>query len=412
MRKERLIVPLLAVALLGWMAGQAASSLLFQREMGRALEDLEARGELAVAHVDVERGWWSSTGHIELEPLFGEAWGLELDYRARHGILSTHLDGEAVLRHGPEGKRLFGDSLDSSAPRWEASYHTLSGTLEAGIRLSPLRITQQERELRFDGGRLTVSGEQGNWQLRAELADWELSDGDTRLRVGPAVLNSRYAYTEGAHTFTQTDRLSVSALTWQQPQLRLDARDLALTNRMTLDDQELRLRLDLDLGEVHSAEQVLLEGELEAELSRLNADALRGVMAQLRDLAASGDHRLDRREALAWLEPQLLQVLQDSPRLDVLQLVLDSPMTGLSARINGALFFDGRRLESLSLVELDDPAMQAQWQRRLDGDFTWHDLPTVVALWLGLPLDTRTLQIDIGRGQVRVNSRPLPPLWR
>ncbi|MCG6659740.1 DUF945 family protein [Halomonas campisalis] len=412
MRKERLIVPLLAVMVLGWMAGQAASSLLFERELERALDDLEARGDLAVQRQDVSQGWWSSTGRIELQPLFGDAWRLELGYRARHGILSTHLGGEAVLRHGPEGKRLFGDSLDSSAPRWEATYRTLTGTLEAGLRLSPLRITQQERELTFDGGRLTVSGEQGSWQLRAELDDWQLSDGDSRLVVGPSVLNSRYAYTARAHTFTQTDRLSVSSLAWHQPQLRLDARDLALSNRMTLDDQELRLRLDLDLGEVYSADQVLLTGELEAELSRLHADSLRVAMLRLRDLAASGHHDLQWRAALALLEPELLDVLQDSPRLDVMQLELDSPMTGLAARIDGSLFFDGRRLEPLSLVELDDPAMQAQWRRRLDGDFTWYDLPTVAALWLGLPLDTRTLQIDIGRGQVRVNSRPLPPLWR
>ena len=135
-------------------------------------------------------------------------------------------------------------------------------------------------------------------------------------------------------------------------------------------------------------------------------------MLRLRTLAANGGQQMTRDMLLAELEPQLLSLLEDSPRLDLSLLELDSPMLGLSAKVDGALFLDGRQPELLSLTELDDPAVQQRWRQRLDGDFVWHELPTVVALWLGLPLDTRTLQIDIGRGQVRVNGRPLPPLWR
>ncbi len=412
MRKERLIVPLLGGVLLVWLIGQALSSWIFEREMRRLLSDLDARGEFGVLRSEVEQGWWTSSGLIHLAPLLGELWQLELSYRASHGVLSTHLDGEAVLRHGPDGVRLFGDSLPTSPPLWEASYRTLSGTLEGGLQLAPLRITQQERELVFAGGRLRFSGEQGNWRLRAQLDGWRLSDGVAQLEIGPATLNSHYAYTEGAYSFTQEDHLQLASLTWQQPQLRLDVSNLQLANRIMLDDQELRMRLDLDLGEVHTAEQVLLTGELSAELSRLSADAIRATMKRVRELAASGHHGVGRHELLADLEPQLLQVLQDSPRLDLARLELESPMMGLAARLDGALFFDARRLDELSLLALDDPDMQQRWRRRLDGDFTWHELPTVAALWLGLPLDTRTLEIDIGRGQVRVNSRPLPPLRR
>ncbi|MCE8034214.1 DUF945 family protein [Halomonas sp. MCCC 1A11057] len=412
MRKERLIVPLLVVLLFAWMAAQAISSWLFEREMARTLADLEARGELDIERVDVDQGWWTSTGRIHLAPLFGQAWRLELTYQARHGVLSTHLDGEVMLRHGPENRHLFGESLATAPPLWEARYHVLSGTLEGGIQLAPLRITQQERELTFEGGRLRFSGEQGNWRLRAQLQSWVLSDGAARLEIGPAILNSQYAYTEGAHSFTQEDRLQIESLSWHQPQLKLDASAIRLANRVSLDDQELRIQLDLDLGEIHTAEQVLLTGQTELELSRLNADAIRATMTRLRKLAAGGQTGTKREALLAHLEPYLLAVLQDSPRLDLQRLELDSPMLGLSAQVDGSLFFDGRRLESLSLVDFDQPAVKERWRRRLDGDFTWHELPTVVALWLGLPLDTRTLEIDIGRGQVRVNSRPLPPLWR
>ncbi|MCC5883098.1 MAG: DUF945 family protein [Halomonas sp.] len=412
MRKERLIVPALIVLLLAWFGAQAMSSWLFEREMSRTLADLEARGELEIARVDVEQGWWASSGRIHLAPLFGHMWQLELTYHARHGVLSTNLDGEAMLRHGPDAIHLFGDSLASPPPVWEASYHTLTGTLEGGLQLAPLRITQQERELAFEGGRLRFSGEQGNWRVRAHLNSWMLSDGAARLEVGPAILNSQYAYTEGAYSFTQEDRLQIESLSWHQPQLKLDAAGLRLANRISLDEQELMMQLDLDLGEIHTADQVLLTGQMDVELSRLNADALRATMTRLRKLAASGHHGMGREALLSEIEPYVLAVLQDSPRLDLQRLALDSPMLGLSARVDGSLFFDGRRLEDLSLVGFDDPAVKERWRRRLDGDFTWHELPTVVALWLGLPLDTRTLEVDIGRGQVRVNSRPLPPLWR
>ncbi len=275
-----------------------------------------------------------------------------------------------------------------------------------------LRITQQQRELSFEGGRLRFSGEQGSWRVHAQFEPWVISDGEVRLEVGPAILNSQYAYTEGAHSFIQEDRLQVESLSWHQPQLKLDASAIRLANRTVLDDQELRMQLDLDLGEIHTAEQLLLQGQMEVELSRFNADAIRSAMSRFRQLAAGGQPGMGESEMLIDLEPHLLATLQDSPRLDLSRLELDSPMLGLSAQVDGSLFFDGRQLEELSLVDIDKPASKERWRRRLDGDFTWHELPTVVALWLGLPLDTRTLEVDIGRGQVRVNGRPLPPLRR
>ena len=412
MRKERLIVPLLIGGLLAWMAGQAASSWFFERELSLALEDMQARGELEIERVDIERGWWVSTGHIHLAPLLDDGWQLEVTYRARHGVLNTYLNGDVTLHHGPDGVRFFDDALASSSPLWEARYRTLSRQLEGGLRIAPMHITQQARELTLQGGTLRFSGERGSWQLRAQFLPWVLSDGDVRLAAGPATLNSEYAYTAGAHAFHQLDHLHIEALAWHQPELKLDASDIQLAQRIILDERELRIQLQLDLGEIHTAEKLLLAGRVDAELSRLNADALRSVMKRLRTLAADSGQQMSRQVLLAELEPQLLSLLEDSPRLDLSLLELESPMLGLSAKVDGALFLDGRQPELLSLTELDDPAVQQNWRQRLDGDFVWHELPTVVALWLGLPLDTRTLQIDIGRGQVRVNGRPLPPLGR
>lgn len=412
MRKERLIVPVLVVVAVIWAVAQLIASLLFERELSRALRDLEARGQVVVERLEAERGWLVSSGRLRLAPLLGDGWQLEVDYEARHGVFSTRVDGRVQPLYGPGQRRLFGDLLPSSPPRWLALYKTLGGTLEGRIQLAPFVVQQGKRELDFTGGNLTFGGQYGDWRLRLGLTPWRLSDGPATLEVGPMSLESRYAYTAGAHHFTQDDRLHVERLTWQQPTLLLEANELVYLSRMHLDERELRIDGDLEIGEVRTADQVLLTGRVDMELSRLHADALRATLSVLRDEAARSRRGRSGRELLGVLEPSLIAMLQDSPRLDVTEVNLESPMLGLAAHGDGALFFDARRLDELSLVRLDEPEERARWRARLDGDFVWQDVPTVVALWLGLPLDTRQLEIDVVRGQVRVNGRPLPPLRR
>lgn len=411
MRKERLIVPVVVGLVLLWAVAQYIASLLFERELARALEDLEARGELVVERSEVERGWLASSGTVRISPLLGDGWQLVLPYRARHGVLSTRVDGQAHPTLGPHQVRLFGDALPSRAPHWQARYQTLGGTLDGNVRLSPFLVSQGLRELDFQGGKITFGGEYGDWWLRARLQPWRLTDGVATLEAGPATLESRYAYTEGAYHFTQHDLLRLDSLAWRQPDLELEGSELLYRSRVQLDDRELRLDGELTLGRVMAAEQVLLTGKVAMELSRIHADALRAALLRLREEVMQA-HRQTPRELVERLEPELLAMLHDSPRLDVTAVDLDSPMLGLAAQGEGALIFDPRRLDELSVARLDEEAEQARWLTRLDGDFTWHDVPTVVALWLGLPLDTRELEIDVVRGRVRVNGRPLPPLWR
>lgn len=411
MRKERLIVPVAVTLAVVWAVAQLLASLLFERELSRALVDLEARGELVVERSDVERGWLSSSGVVHISPVLGDGWRLELSYAARHGVFSTRVEGGAHPSTGPRQLRLFGDWLPSSPPRWHARYQTLGGTLEGSIQLAPFLISQGPRELDFRGGQISFGGVYGDWRLRARLQPWRLTDGAATLASGPVTLESRYAYTAGAHHFTQHDLLRIDELAWQQPGLELEAHDLFYLSRMQLDDSELRIDGELTLASVLVADQVLLSGRVAMEVSRINADALREALAGLRREAAQALER-DPQELLSRLEPALLAILVDSPRLDLKAVDLDSPMLGVAARGDGALFFDPRGLDELSLVRLDDEAEQARWLGRLDGDFVWREVPAVVSLWLGLPLSTQDLEIDVIRGQVRVNGRPMPPLWR
>ncbi|GED21228.1 DUF945 family protein [Halomonas halmophila] len=408
MRKERLIVPVILGVALAWAVAQTIASLMFERELVRAIRDLQARGELSIWRREADQGWLTSSGVIELAPLFGDLWHLEIHYHARHGLLSTRMEGSL-------DPHLDGVAEEAAIrPAWEARYHLLSGTFDGSMELAPLEVRQEERTFTLRGTRFAVQGEFGNWRGRAHVESARLEDGNTMLEAGPITLESRYAYVDGAYHFTQRDLLKVNGLSWRSPDLALNAEQLVLHSKTELDEEELRVRAELGLGQVMSADQVLLEGSMVGELSRLDADALRSLLAHLKSATARGGAGLRGRDLLAYLADDIRRLMSDSPRFDLSEVDLDSPMLGLTLNGEGALIFDGRDLSALEPELLYTEAEQGAWRERLDGDFLWQDLPAVVSLWLGLPLDTDDLQLDVVSGQVRLNGRPLsafsPPL--
>lgn len=416
MRKERLIVPTLAVIAFVWAAAQLLSSVLFERSLLQALQDLEARGEWRVNRTENHQGWLSSQGRFILSPLLGRPWRLELTYNARHGILSTDVEGTVLPRLDTVLQQAVGEVTAPSVPRWQGRYHTLSGHSEVRLALAPFVIQQNGRELAVRGGRLRLEGVFGDWRLRALFDQLTLIDGMAQLALGPTQLESRYTYIDGAYHFAQRDHLHIDTLTLSYPHYDIQMSPLDLNSHMVLDESELRIKGDVEIGDVlvpsEAPDMPLLNGRIALELSRLNADAVRHVIRRLRQEAAWGDASLPMAEGLlARLEPDLRKVLSDSPRLDVMTVAIDSPLLGIRLDADGALFFDARQLDELSVVYLDDEKEQAKWLERIDGDFTWHDAPTVAALWLGLPLGTRELQFDVIRGVWRVNGRPMPELW-
>lgn len=416
MRKERLIVPTLAVIAVVWMAAQLLSSVLFERSLHQALEDLEARGEWRVHRTESRQGWLSSQGRLILSPLLGRPWRLEVNYNARHGILSTDVEGTVLPRLDTVLQRAVGEVTAPSVPRWQGRYHTLSGRSEFRLSLAPFVIQQSGRELAVRGARLRLEGVFGDWRLRALLDELTLTDGMAKLALGATVLESRYTYIDDAYHFAQRDHLHIDTLQLSYPTFEMQLSPLDLHSHMVLDEVELRVKGVLELGDVlvpsEAPETPLLNGRVEMELSRINADAVRHVIGRLRQEAAWGDASLPMAEGLlARIEPDLRKLLSDSPRLDVTEVAIDSPLLGIRLDADGALFFDPRQLEQLSVVNLGEKKERAKWLGHVDGDFTWHDAPTVAALWLGLPLGTRELQFDVIRGVWRVNGRPMPELW-
>ncbi|MDR5860817.1 DUF945 domain-containing protein [Halomonas eurihalina] len=408
MRKERLIVPVVVAMAVAWAVAQTIASLMFERELARAIQDLQARGELSIWRSEADQGWLTSTGVIHLAPLFGNGWHLDISYQARHGLLNTRMDGYLQQHRERTGQARV--EVARQPPTWEARYHSLSGTFDGALELSPLVLRQEDRALSLHGARVALQGEFGDWSLRAHLDSVRLDDGDTTLEAGPVTLESRYTYIDGAYHFTQRDLLKVNGVHWRSPSLGLDADELVLHSKTDLDEQELRMRSELILGEVMSANQVLLTGKVVGELSRINADATRSLLTHLKAEAARGGTGVTGRDLLFQVAPEIRALMGDSPRLDLLEVDLDSPMLGLSLSGDGALIFDARDLEELDPQSLVTREERNAWLERLNGDFLWRDLPAVVALWLGLPLDTEDMQIDVVKGKVRINGRPLPPL--
>ncbi|WP_235936922.1 DUF945 family protein [Vreelandella azerica] len=281
------------------------------------------------------------------------------------------------------------------------------------LALAPLIVEQNGRQLNVRGARMRIEGVYGDWRLNASLDQLTFSDRDASLQIGPVELNSRYTYIEDAYHFNQRDHLHISTLNLAHPDLDLKVEPIEVHSEMHLDERELSVTGELVIGDTLLTEEApdtpILKGRIAAELSRINADSVRQIFAKLRQEAAWGDTSMPVADGLLTrLEPLLLNALQDSPRLDITTINLESPLLEINASAEGALFFDARDLEELSIVHADNEAMQARWRSRLDGDITWNDAPSVAALWLGLPIGTRSLTFDLIAGSWRVNGRPLP----
>ncbi|WP_192034851.1 DUF945 family protein [Halomonas sp. YLGW01] len=412
----------MAVALLGggYLAAQAYSSERFEAELTDGLEAIEARGEVMVERRTSERGWFTSQGELVISPRLDDGWTLHLPYTARHGLASTRLSGELELLLDEQGQRLFAERLEAAPPRWSAEFETLSGAVAGRLDLAAFEAEHAGARLSMRGGHLTLDGEPGDLRLAGELAPWEVLHGKERLRVGRLSITARYRQDEAGRQRDQQGRLALDRLMLARkasPAIELEA--LSYQGDLTLGAEELQLGGTLALGEARLGGEPLLSGELDFSLARIDAEAVRALEAALDAEAARGhsvDAALDARNdaelaaLLERLQPKLLALLADSPRLTLHRLALTSEMFAMDTRLSGELTFEGAGAESLSIARLDRPNQQRHWLNRLDGRFDWQGVPPLVLMQLGLPMTTERLAIVVEKGRPSINGRPLLPL--
>lgn len=422
MRKVWLAIAVVAVVIIvgtGYLGAQAYSSHVFERELARTLETLRSDGQWRVEREAVERGWFQSRGRLLVAPASEASWRLALPYRASHGLLSTDVSGALQVyleSSGTDERALFGDLLGSAEPRWTATFDTLERRVEGRLDIAAFDLDRDGNRLAFDGAWFTLEGRAGDISLLGEIAPirWVSSRGE--IETGPLTIDSRYQFSGGKRFYHQRNELTLERLVYQggqRPPITLVGLKYRDETRL---DEQLRLAASMSLEKALVAGEALLSGGFDVSLDRLDGDAVRRVIEELEAVGetSGGDlaslDEAQRQALIERLEPALLAMLGDSPRLMLEGMTLTSPMFGFDIRGHGELIFDGENSDALSIDALGEPVSRQAWRRRLDGTFSFYGVPPLVAMQLGLPLDTDTLDITIDAGEVSINGHALPPL--
>lgn len=421
MRKIWLAIAVVAVAVAGYLGAQAYSSHVFERELVRTLETLRADGQWQVERDAVERGWFQSQGRLLVTPTGDADWRVTLPYQARHGLLSTEVSGglQAYLSESSSAdeQMLFGDLLPSAEPHWAATFETLDQRVEGRLDLAAFELVRDGEQLAFGGAKFTLEGRAGDISLSGQVAPMRLGTAQGEVITGPLTTDSRYQFSRDQGFYHQLNELSLERLEYhggQRPPVTLVGLHYRDETRL---DEQLRLDASVSLEKALVAGETLLFGSLDMSLDRFDGDAVRRVVEQLEAAGedSGGDlstlDNAQRQALIEHLEPALLAMLSDSPRLILEGLTLTSPMFGYDMRGHGELIFDGENVAALSVDELIIDGESEPWRQHLDGAFNLYGVPPLVAMQLGLPPDTDTLEVTIEAGEVSINGQPLPPLF-
>ncbi|MCT8468635.1 YdgA family protein [Chromohalobacter canadensis] len=399
---------------IGWCAAQAWSSHVGEQALERLTARLDARDGWQASRHEVEQGWWHSSGVLRLETAASEDGPLRvaLPYRVRHGVLSSHLDGEAVVTHA--GETLL---AADSAPTWQASYRTLSGDMKGRLEwpaFTSSDVLPEAASLEVGAGELMLRGHAGDVRYHLRSAPWRVSLGEASLDIGAFDVEGRHR--GDARTFQHTARLSLATLTWQGgAPFSLNA--LNYEADMRLDDDTFGYHGEGDVADIAVAGQSVASGRMSLGLERVDADALRALVERMREsslgessLGADSNRdvtSVDETSRWGDLTPLMVDVLRDSPRLTLETLQVTSEAFGVDSRAFGELTLDGDDSASLAATPATSPAFWRRLQQRLDGQVTLVDAPALLALHLGLPPETPRLVFRVDAGQWRVNERAL-----
>lgn len=394
---------------IGWCAAQAWSSHAGEQALERLTARLDAREGWQASRHDVEQGWWHSSGVLRLETVVVEGSSLRvaLPYHVRHGVLSSHLDGEAVVTRA--GETLL---AADAAPTWQATYRTLSGDMKGRLTWSAFTsrgVLPQAASLEVGAGELMLNGHAGDVRYHLRSAPWRVSLGEASLELGKFDVEGRHR--GDAQNFHHSMDLSLASLAWHEgAPFSLNALDFEADLR--LDDDTFGYHGEGNVANIAVAGQSVASGRMSLGLERVDADALRALIARMHEEGlGAGSGRdgasVDATSRWARLTPLIVNVLRDSPRLTLETLQVTSEAFGVDSRAFGELTLDGDESASLMATPVTSPAFWRHLQQRLDGHITLVDAPALLALHLGLPPETPRLVFRVDAGQWRVNKRAL-----
>ncbi|MCI0510151.1 uncharacterized protein DUF945 [Chromohalobacter marismortui] len=395
---------LLLLAGIGWCAAQAWSSHVGEQALERLTARLDARQGWQAARHEVARGWWHSTGVLRLEIAGpgGDPLRVSLPYRVRHGVLSSHLKGEVDVTYA--GRALL---ATEAAPTWQATYRTLSGEMQGRLQWSAFTsrgVLPQVTSLDVGAGELSLRGRAGDLRYHLRSAAWRVLLGEASLDVGTLDVEGRHR--SGERWFHHSLDLSLASLTWQgDAPFSLHALDYKAA--MRLDDDTFRYHGEGGVDDIAVAGQSVAAGRMALRLERIDADALRALIARLQETRADGAHSAIAASRWARLTPLIVKVLRDSPRLTLESMQVTSEAFGVDSRAFGEVTLDGDDPAALAATPVTSPAFWRRLQQRLEGRITLVDAPPLLALYLGLAPDTTRLVFRVDAGQWRVNEHAL-----
>lgn len=449
------LVALVVLALTLWLGALAWSRHEVQARMAGKVADINAlAGVRAINTIDND-GFFSSSGTLRVimsdSDADADAPAGMIDWRVAYGVLSTRFsghgdimsrDGKALLADElSEGERLDFDAhiqhlghdltLNARFPD-TMRYHGQNGqgqgpqTQGMTLRLSGARLGLDENEqgLRLDGQWSELAQQGPRRQVHFGETHWSmLFPADDADQTGDAP--------EGRPG--RLDSLDISdARLQRQGGLPLTLNNLHLEGSTHHDRQEFSYLLKAQLGNAAFSEQQLGSASLDAVVRRINEPAARALLQTMgrdirqrwqnarqqepRDNAGSQGMAADDGEypnnvhdlasLMALWQEAFFAVMSDSPQVVVHQLQLESPMLDQHMHLDGELTLDGTNIKTTRVEQLQTSWGRAAFKRRLDGQFTLHNAPPLLALVAGQAPDQDTLELVIRKGVFLVNDEP------
>ena len=451
--KRKVAAGSMALVVLGgglWLGALAWSRHEVQSRMAEQVADINALTGVRAINTIESDGFFSSRGSLRVimtdSDADAEAPAGVIDWRVTYGVLSTRLSGHGDIRLR-DGKALLADELSEGHELdVEARIQHLSRDMVLNARFpDAMHYQGHGMSLNLSGARIGMVDDDQGLQLQGDWSELAHESAERQVHMGETHWSVRFP-SENAESINEddssdrpgrVDRLDISdARLQRQGGLPLTLSNLHLEGSTHHDRQELSYLLRAQLGNATFSEQQLGSASLDAAVRRINEPAARALLKTMaRDIrkrwqgarqpapgagmkeGRGADPRLmddltevddvhDIASLMAPWQEDFFAILSNSPRLLVNQLQLESPMLDQQMHLNGELTLDGTDITTTRIEQLQTSWGRAAFKRRLDGHFTLHNAPPLLALVAGQAPDQDTLELAIRKGVFLINGEP------